>query len=249
MSSTEQGAASGAPIRWTRLRFEQLDSTNEEAKRQAAAGAASGTVITADQQTAGRGRQGRSWIAPAGQTLTVSVLLRDLPDPGRLPLIAAVAVAETVGDHALIKWPNDIVLAGGEQLGLQRKVAGILCEGRPTEGWAVVGVGINVALDLRAVPRDIAARAGTMGRGAREIPAVLEELLDQLGRALAQPFADLLEAWAGRDALLGEQVRWELAGTPGGTGIAEGIDEQGRLMVRVGERVELLDAGEVHLGT
>ncbi|MEV4421695.1 biotin--[acetyl-CoA-carboxylase] ligase [Patulibacter sp. NPDC049589] len=235
-----------APLGEPRHHFDETGSTNDEARRLGADGAPHGTTVTATVQTAGRGRQGRPWVAPAGQALTVSVVLRDLPNPAVLPLAVAVAVAGTVGDDARVKWPNDVVFAGSG--GPLRKVAGILCEGRPAEGWAVAGIGLNVALDLGAVPEEIAARAATMGRDPSELDAVLAELLERLAAALALPVPELLAAWSARDVLAGETIRWERpGGGAGGEGVADGVDETGRLRVRTSAGVETLDAGEVHL--
>ena len=121
-----------------RLHLRRTDSTNERARHLAGAGAPHGTLVTAGEQTAGRGRQGRTWTAPAGRALLLSLVLR-VDDPALIPLQAGVAVAATVGDAARIKWPNDVLVEG-------RKVAGILVEGRPQEGWAVLGIGMNVAV-------------------------------------------------------------------------------------------------------
>ncbi|WP_051471048.1 biotin--[acetyl-CoA-carboxylase] ligase [Patulibacter minatonensis] len=234
------------PLGTPRHHHDEIGSTNDEARRLGADGAPHGTTVTATAQTAGRGRQGRPWVAPPGQALTVSVVLRDLPSPAMLPLAVAVAVAETVGAEARIKWPNDVVLA--DDHGPLRKIAGILCEGRPSEGWAVAGIGLNVALDLDAVPDEIAARAATMGRDPSEIDAVLAELLERLATAIALPDATLLEAWSARDVLRGGTISWvRPGGGAGGTGVAQGVDERGRLLVRTDAGVEALDAGEVHL--
>src|SRR5713226_7548756 len=95
-----------------RLHLRRTDSTNERARTLAAAGAVHGTLVTADAQTAGRGRQGRAWIAPAGRALLMSLVLRE--PPRLLPLLAAVAVSDVVeqaGSAALVKWPNDVLLA------------------------------------------------------------------------------------------------------------------------------------------
>lgn len=224
----------------------ETGSTNDDARRLAAEGAPHGTTVTATVQTAGRGRQGRAWVAPAGQTLTVSVVLRGLRHPALLPLACAVATAETVGPDARIKWPNDVVQVRDD--GTLRKFAGILCEGRPADGWAVAGIGLNVALDLAAVPDDVAARAATMGRTPDDVEPVLRELLDHLAHALSLAPDALLRAWTARDALDGASIAWERpgGGAPG-SGTADGVDEQGRLRVRTPAGVELLDAGEVHL--
>jgi BirA family biotin operon repressor/biotin-[acetyl-CoA-carboxylase] ligase len=220
----------GAP----RLHMRQTGSTNDRARALAGAGAPHGTLVTAAEQTAGRGRQGRAWSAPAGRALLMSLVLRD--PPRLLPLAAAVAVAEVAGPSALIKWPNDVLLDGG-------KVAGILAEGRPQEGWAVLGIGLNVAVGLHELPAGVRAGAATMGLGARDVEAVLERLLVTLERALAFESPELLAAWNARDALAGRDVTWA-----GGRGRAAGIDGDGRLVVDLpaGTRTTL-DAGEVHL--
>ena len=121
-----------------RVHHRVTDSTNERAKELAAAGAPHGTLVTADEQTAGRGRQGREWTAPPRSAVLMSVVLRELDE--LLPLAAAIAVADAVQAGATIKWPNDVWIDG-------RKVAGILVEGRPQEGWAVLGVGLNVSTE------------------------------------------------------------------------------------------------------
>ncbi|CAB4918577.1 unannotated protein [freshwater metagenome] len=254
------------PLGEPRHHHEELGSTNDEARRLGGEGAPHGTTVTATAQTAGRGRQGRPWVAPPGRALTVSVVLRDLARPALLPLAVAVAVARTVGDGARIKWPNDVVLEPGAPddgavtdgpchpappagvPGDLRKIAGILCEGRPAEGWAVAGIGLNVALDLAEVPAEIADRAATMGRDPSELDAVLDELLGHLAAVLALPDAELLADWSARDVLRGRRIGWvRPGGGPEGDGVADGVDDQGRLRVRTDAGVELLDAGEVHL--
>src|ERR1700680_3499056 len=93
-----------------RVHLRRTDSTNDRARELAIAGAPHGTLLTASEQTAGRGRQGRRWSAPAGSSLLMSVIVRS--PPALLPLIAAVAVCDVAGVAAQIKWPNDIVLSG-----------------------------------------------------------------------------------------------------------------------------------------
>src|SRR4029079_16171236 len=107
--------------------------------RVAAAAPRHATAFTAGEQTAGRGRQGRGWSTPPGTALALSLVIRD-PDP-LLSLRAGLAVSDLAGPRAPVKWPNDVLLDG-------RKVAGVLVEGRSQEGWAVLGVGVNAALDL-----------------------------------------------------------------------------------------------------
>lgn len=216
-----------------RLHLRRTASTNDRARALAAAGAPHGTLVTADEQEAGRGRQGRRWSAPAGQALLLSLVVRTF-DP-LLPLRAGVAVADVAGDDARVKWPNDVWLEG-------RKVAGILVEGRPAEGWAVVGIGLNVAVDLRALAEELQATAASMGRAPHEREAVLADLLAALEVRLAEPAAAALDALRALDALHGRPVRWQ-----GGEGTGAGIDDGGRLLVRTGGGVTALDAGEVHL--
>ena len=199
------------------------------ARRLAAGGAPHGTLVTAGEQTAGRGRQGRSWVAPPGAALLASLVLRR-PDP-LLSLRGGLAVADVAGPAARVKWPNDVLVDG-------RKLAGVLAEGRPQEGWAVLGVGIN--LDASALAPELAA--GSLGRPG-EAEAVLAELLAALELRLAQAPGDALDALRARDALLGARVRWA-----GGEGTGAGIDDAGRLLVRTSGGELALDAGEVHLG-
>jgi BirA family biotin operon repressor/biotin-[acetyl-CoA-carboxylase] ligase len=217
-----------------RLHLRETTSTNDRARALAAAGAPHGTLVTAASQTAGRGRQGRTWSAPPGRALLMSVVLRD---PGRmLPLAAAVAVAETAGPEAAIKWPNDVLLDG-------RKVAGILAEARPQDGWAVLGIGLNVAVRPADLPEELRATAATLGLEPRDVEGVLQRLLGALERALALDTPALLDVWRARDALRGRAVAWA-----GGEGIAAGIDGDGRLVVEVaGGGRTALEAGEVHL--
>ena len=196
----------------------------------------------------------------------MSLLLRS---PARLlPLIAAVAVCEAVeslpargstppGDGAAavrrpaIKWPNDIVLGGDERLA---KLAGILVEGRPQQGWAVLGIGVNVAVELGRLPDELQGRAATLGLGTGDVEALLAALLVALGRRLQAEPSEVLEAWSERDALRGRRIEWGTrpasrapAALPS-SGVAAGIDGDGRLVVELdGGGRTALEAGEVHL--
>jgi BirA family transcriptional regulator, biotin operon repressor / biotin---[acetyl-CoA-carboxylase] ligase len=209
------------------------DSTNERAKELAVAGAVHGTLVTADEQSAGRGRQGRAWTAPAGSALLMSLVLRELDE--LLPISAAVAVSEALPAQTRIKWPNDVWIDG-------RKVAGILVEGRPQEGWAVLGIGLNVTTD--AFPDELAETATSLRlAGVETTPErVLEGLLASLSEWLGAPRDSVLGAWRGKDELKGERVRWS-----DGEGIADGIDDSGALVVETRNGRVTLDAGEVHL--
>jgi BirA family transcriptional regulator, biotin operon repressor / biotin---[acetyl-CoA-carboxylase] ligase len=226
---------SGGALGWPRLHLRRVDSTNARARELAVAGAPHGTLVTAAEQTAGRGRQGRVWSAPAGRGLLMSVLLRDWPR--LLPLGAAVAVAETVGGEAAIKWPNDVLLR-------DHKVGGILAEGRPQDGWMVLGIGLNVALRPNELPPDLRGTAATMGLEPTDVEPTLARLLAGLERWLAAGEPEVLGAWRARDALTGRAVAWA-----GGAGTAVGVDEDGRLVVELadGGGRAALDAGEVHL--
>ena len=217
-----------------RLHLRRVDSTSARARELAEQGAPHGTLVTASEQTSGRGRQGRTWTAPPGRALLMSLLLREWP--AHLPLAAAVAVAETVGDAAAIKWPNDIHLFG-------RKVAGILAEGRPQAGWMILGIGLNVAVRREDLPPELRETAATMGREPSAVEPTLSRLLECLERWLAAPAQATIAAVRARDALAGREVRYGEA-----TGRARGIDDHGRLLVvRADGREEALDAGEVHL--
>lgn len=221
------------PLGAPRVHHRRTDSTNARTRELAPAGAPHGTLVTASEQIAGRGRQGRTWIAPPGRALTLSLLLRDWPR--LLPLAAAVAVAEVAGPRAAIKWPNDVQLEG-------RKVAGILVEGRPQESWMVLGIGLNVAVRPDDLPPDLRDTAATLGREPSDLEPVLAELLASLSAWLTASHDDVLHAFRARDALSGRELSWT-----GGTGVAEGVDAEGRLLVRTAAGVEALDAGEVHL--
>jgi BirA family biotin operon repressor/biotin-[acetyl-CoA-carboxylase] ligase len=292
------GSGFGVP----RRHFRRTDSTNARARTLAERGAPGGTVVTADEQTAGRGRQGRVWTAPPGGALLYSAILRPLDERHLLlPLAVPVAVCEAAEELATglsaadagrgggavecrIKWPNDVWLGG-------RKLAGVLIEAKPQDGWAVIGVGLNLAIEAGEFPPELrdraislaapgsgaparspnragrerdgrdggavpvaptagsepGGRAGEIGGGHSPGPpmrAMARKLLDErLGRWVEADAQTILAAWRERDALRGREVAWE-----DGSGVADGVDDRGRLAVVVpgGDRV-LLGAGEVHL--
>jgi BirA family transcriptional regulator, biotin operon repressor / biotin---[acetyl-CoA-carboxylase] ligase len=228
-----------------RLHLRLVDSTNTRARELAAAGAPHGTLVTASEQRAGRGRQGRTWSAPSGRALLASLIVRD--PPRLLPLLAGVAVAEVAeragapassrAVAATVKWPNDVLIEN-------RKVAGILVEGRPQERWAVMGIGLNVALRPGDFPPELRETATTLGLGPSAVEGTLATLLDVLARWLEQSPEVVLDAVRRRDALRGRRITWSA-----GEGIADGIDGDGRLVIQAGDgRRVALDAGEVHLG-
>jgi BirA family transcriptional regulator, biotin operon repressor / biotin---[acetyl-CoA-carboxylase] ligase len=214
------------------LHLRSASSTNTRARELASTGAPHGTLVTADVQTAGRGRQGRTWVAPAGSSLLLSLVVRDADL--LLPLRGGLAVADLAGPAAVVKWPNDVLLDG-------RKVAGVLVEARPQEGWAVLGIGVNAALDVAELPPELQETAGTLGRN--DLDAALDELLGHLERRLAEPSEVTLRALSDRDTLLGRPLAWA-----GGEGTGTGIDARGCLRVQLaGGGETVLDAGEVHL--
>jgi BirA family transcriptional regulator, biotin operon repressor / biotin---[acetyl-CoA-carboxylase] ligase len=216
-----------------RVHYRVTDSTNERARTLAAAGAPHGTLVTADVQRAGRGRQGRAWTAPPRSAVLMSVVLRELSET--LPLAAAVAVCEALPVEASIKWPNDVWIDG-------RKVAGILVEGRPQEGWAVLGIGLNVATE--EFPAELSATSLRLAGASLSVNESLAALLVALEAWLGRPTAEVLSAWRSRDALLGHPVRWSNGGSEG---VAAGVDDSGALIVETVDGRVTLDAGEVHL--
>jgi BirA family biotin operon repressor/biotin-[acetyl-CoA-carboxylase] ligase len=215
------------------VHYKSIGSTNDRARELAGEGAPHGAIVTADEQTAGRGRRGRSWASPLGQSLLMSVVLRSAP--GLLTLRTAVAVVIACGDKARIKWPNDVLIN-------ERKVAGILCEQAPGQDWAIAGIGVNVAVDLDALDPELRETAGTLGRPKAAIGPFRGELLRQLETALALGPEELTQLWSARDALAGHRVEWN-----SGTGVAAGIDSEGRLLVDDGAKQVALDSGEVSL--
>jgi BirA family biotin operon repressor/biotin-[acetyl-CoA-carboxylase] ligase len=231
------------PLGRPRAHHRRIDSTNARGRELALAGAPHGTLVTADEQTAGRGRQGRSWAAAAGKALLMSLLVREL---GRrdalLPLAVPVAVAEAceaaAGVECAIKWPNDIWIGG-------RKAAGILLEGRPQEGWAVIGIGLNVTTGADEFPEELRGIATSLAIETEAPPSVedvLAAVIAALERRLASKPAEVLEQWRRRDALAGSAVRWN-----GGEGTAAGLGDDGSLLVDTADGRVKLDAGEVHL--
>lgn len=247
------------------LFFPTIGSTNDVALTLAAQGDRVGTVVIADEQTAGRGRRGRTWFSPPGSGLYVSLVLapgRARVEPERaatlLTLAAGVALTEAIeATTALrvdIKWPNDLLVS-------RRKLAGILAEGAPgardggdrSSGAAhtvVLGYGINVG--PMAYPPELGDRATSieteLGRIVDRTALCVETLASVARRyadLLAGRFDVILDAWRDRaPASRGARVVWQ---APEGsrTGVTAGIDDWGALLVRVGDRVDRIVAGEL----
>jgi BirA family biotin operon repressor/biotin-[acetyl-CoA-carboxylase] ligase len=215
-----------------REHHETIGSTNDRARELAEEGAKHGTLVTADEQTSGRGRQGRSWVTPRGTAIAASLVLRDFDE--LLPLRAGVAVADVAGPGALVKWPNDVWIDG-------KKVAGILAESKSEPRWAVLGIGVNVAVDVDQLPEDARAVAGSLNRD--DVDAALTELLEALERRLSEDRDSLLATLRERDALRGQPVKWQ-----DGEGTGAGIDDNGALLVTLANGGQTsLSAGEVTL--
>jgi BirA family biotin operon repressor/biotin-[acetyl-CoA-carboxylase] ligase len=224
-------------------RLRETDSTNREALDAARAGAADGLVVVADHQKAGRGRLGRTWSAPPGASLLVSVLLRPglaVEDRHLVVMAAAVAMAEavaaTAGVDATLKWPNDLLVD-------DRKLAGILAE---AAGDAVV-VGIGVNVEWPEIPDELVGIATACNlEGGR--PTTRDELLDAFLARYEARLADLgatAVEYRARLGTIGRKVRVERAdGNLVGT--ATGVDDHGRLLVTSDDgTTEAIAAGDV----
>jgi BirA family biotin operon repressor/biotin-[acetyl-CoA-carboxylase] ligase len=230
---------------------DRVESTNTEAARQAAQGAAEGLLVLADVQTAGRGRQGRRWQAPPGTSLMASLLLR--PDTAidrvaLLPLLIGLAVVEACetlvsGAQLTLKWPNDLLADG-------RKCAGILVE-VPATGAVVAGAGINVDWrDLRR-PTELAAvtSLSELGRGPVDRWRLLPLLLDRFDRRYGAWRDDpraFLPAYRERCATIGQRVRVEQVDGRSLTGTAVGVTDDGALLIDVAGAPVTVRAGDVH---
>ena len=246
----ERGSTLGRPLHV----LATTPSTNDEAKHAAKKGAPHGSTWVAEEQTAGRGRQGRAWVSPRGENLLFSVLMRVTCTPSRLPplaLVVGLAVRDAVARAAsrtdvAIKWPNDVLVG-------KKKIAGVLVEaitaGSRVEA-VVAGVGINV--HTREFPDDIADRATSVALVSSGDPpdrgALLADVLATLDRdahvVLGRDLGLVRARLDAADALRGRRVRSD----GGDEGLASGIDDDGRLLVRRDDGVlARWSAGEVHL--
>ncbi len=217
---------------WTELLVkDETGSTNADAAAAARAGAAEGLIVVAERQTAGRGRLDRQWVSPPRAGLTLSVLLKPPSRYQWLPLLAGVALVETVrrmGDvDAVLKWPNDLLIDG-------RKCAGILAES--VGGSVVLGIGLNVTLREAELPRPDATSLLLAGSTCVDRDPLLRALLRTLADRYVQwrddpEGNDLREAYRVHCGTLGQEVRVAL---PDGTqlaGTASDVDGAGRLVV------------------
>ena len=212
-------------------------STNADLADLARSGSPEGTVLVAEHQTAGRGRQGRSWESPPRAGLTFSVLLRPPQVSGWLPLMAGLAVAaavtEQAGLAAGLKWPNDVVLE--DETGAERKLAGLLAEvPAGGDGAVVIGIGLNVSTRADELPDARATSLALAGAMTTDRTVVLKAVLRSLARAYASWRSDpaaLLPAYRSACVSLGRRVRVELPEGQSYEGLATDIDTDGRLVV------------------
>ncbi|AWB85778.1 biotin--[acetyl-CoA-carboxylase] ligase [Mycetocola zhujimingii] len=248
--------------------LETSTSTNDELVARARQGAAdwpSFSVVVTDNQTAGRGRLGRQWTAPAGASLAISVLVRPGPtfpldSLGWLPLAAGLAMARAVNNAlgslgtAMVKWPNDVLVDGS-------KISGVLSElVDPETGAVVIGAGVNLTISDEDLPVPTATSLAVEGVPEpdpdrilsdylSELWSLVESLLDSRGDAAA---SGLQKAVTESCSTLGERVRVELPGGNILTGIARGIDSSGRIVVQADGSPDVtpIAAGDVtHLRT
>lgn len=239
------------------LALEECGSTNDEAKKLAQQGASAGTVVTAERQTAGRGRRGRTWHSPSGLNIAMTALLRPElapQDAGLITIMAAVVAAEGIeratGLRPTLKWPNDILLDG-------KKLCGILTEmaADPERiDWIVLGMGCNV--NPQALPDDIADIAISLrmalGRKvdrAELAAAILESLETWHDRLVKRGAAAILDAWRAGPNILGRTVTVHPPPPAAPvTGVAEDLAGDGSLLLRLSEGKErLILAGDLVL--
>jgi BirA family transcriptional regulator, biotin operon repressor / biotin---[acetyl-CoA-carboxylase] ligase len=223
------------PDGWRVEVLDETGSTNAVAAERCLAGAPAGLVVVAERQTAGRGRLDRTWVSPPRAGLTFSVLLRpDLPAAQWpwLPLWTGLAVATALRSHAevdaVLKWPND-VLVGGDGSRPPRKVCGVLAE-VPAPGAVVLGVGLNVTTRADELPHDGATSLQLAGAATTDRDTLLRAALRALGGVLAEPVAARAD-YRRLCATLGALVRVELPDGSTAEGLAEAVDDGGRLLV------------------
>lgn len=234
-----------------RVHLARCASTNDEASRLARAGAQHGTVVTADEQTAGRGRRGRSWHSPAGDNLYLSCVLRPDIEPLDVPpiaLAAGVAVSDAVNAAGLetsVKWPNDVLCCG-------KKLAGILAEMSTHDqrlDYVILGIGVN--LGNQSFPTELAARATSISlEGGDDDPTRFTERLlpcleDTLDVYAAGGLGAIAPRW--RERMHEGLLRIDVAGDAI-EGMPRGIDDEGALLVEdaAGARHRIV-AGDVEL--
>ncbi len=238
-----------APLPWRVVQFDAIDSTRDEARRCALAGDPGRLWVIAGEQSAGRGRRGRTWISPRGNLYASALLIDPCPAAiaAQLGFVAGVALAraaEDIGADARLKWPNDLVYAGA-------KCAGLLVEGvsLPRNRLAcVVGVGANCESAPRGVGYPTAKLTVGDGRPA-DRAALFTRLAIRLDEALEQweagaAFETIRTLWLERAGALGEPIRIENAGGRR-EGTFGGLDPDGRLLFRGKSGIEVVEAADL----
>lgn len=228
--------------------FDQIDSTNSEAKRRAADGDGGPLLLVARMQTAGRGRMGRSFSSPASSGIYFSLLYTPhsaMQDAVRITSATAVAVRRAIfactGKKVGIKWVNDLHYQG-------KKVCGILCESTVSDGGQRIIVGIGINLDGSALPEELKETAGGLDERPDKADALVAASVGELLEMIRNPMeVSWLKEYREASVVLGKAVRWS-RGEAMGEGIAADIDECGRLLVRGFDgKTVLLDSGEISL--
>jgi len=244
---------------WTAIEVrDEVGSTNAEITELARRGVDEGAVITAESQSAGRGRADRGWVSPPRAGIAVSMLLRPRVSPARwswLPLLAGVSLAETVtevsGVRAALKWPNDLLVSQPPH-GEPRKTAGILAE--VAAGAVALGIGLNVTLTKEELPRPDTTSLQLAEASTVDRTLLLTGLLTRLGRryqAWVAVDGDPIASRLRRDYLtwchtIGQDVRVMLPDGGEPTGTATDIDRDGRLCVDTTDGRIAVAAGDVH---
>jgi len=226
-----------------------IDSTQLRARALADAGSVRGIVV-ADEQRAGQGTHGRSWVAPAGSSLLASWVIRPAPfAPALFAALAGVAIARALDalgcEGARLKWPNDVELDG-------TKVAGALAHGTSDGGGGVLvlGIGVNVHQRAQDFPRELRDTATSLAVARRPVDrlALLARVTRELDRLeRAEERAPAMEEWRTRSTLLGRGVDVRVEGREPFSGTATAIDDEGALLVHTPSGVERIVTGEVRL--
>jgi BirA family transcriptional regulator, biotin operon repressor / biotin---[acetyl-CoA-carboxylase] ligase len=227
--------------------YDSIASTNDEAMRLAREGAAHGTIVHADEQTAGRGRLSRRWLSPPGNLYLSIVLRPDVPEArvAEIGFVTALAVADAVDAllprrvRATLKWPNDVLVSGG-------KIAGILLE--RSDDALILGIGLNVLQAPTGVSYQVSTIVGCGGLatvdGARE--RLLSALASWLGIWRDEGFGPIRTAWLARAHRIGSTVRARL-GERFVTGTFAALDDDGALLLDTPEGRTRIVAGDVQM--
>ncbi|MCC5466872.1 biotin--[acetyl-CoA-carboxylase] ligase [Pelosinus baikalensis] len=236
--------------------LENIDSTNNEAKKQANLGCHEGAIVLSEMQNGGRGRISRSWFSPAGKGIWLSVVLRPPFHPYDAPkctLLAAVAVTKAIRSvtqvQCGIKWPNDILYEG-------KKIVGILTEMNAEMdaiNYVVIGIGINVNISQEEFPLELRQIATSLSVAAdKPIPRLplLQEILSALEKeyhkVIQHGFVEMLDEWRELSVTLGQTVDI-IGASEKSSGLAVDIDKDGALLVEIEGRIEKIIAGDVSI--